>query len=213
MLAKALKRALATEIAIWASDGTHRLSRLGSAVSHLTSCHSPPLWRYLPEATKVAADAGFRADQMLPLVPCRIPAKRKQRGVDVDLRFAAAVSIDGAPVQVVDAAQRRAKRPRPLVRQIGQDSPDEERFTALREFSRDNALSETSVRKQRRSVGIDQQGVIAGSKFGMREQIERTFRSLDFGLAAASDSSSTRRIRYDNRRSAGVALGSVRKTA
>src|SRR5258708_399176 len=112
---------------------------------------------------------------MLPLIPCRIPRQGKHGGVEVDLSFPAAVLIDGARVREVDAAQRRAERSLPLVRQMRQDSADEERFTALGEFPRYDALPETTVRKQRRSIGIDQQGVIAGSKLRMREQIERAF--------------------------------------
>ena len=99
-------------------------------------------------------DANFRRDEVLPLVPCRIPAERKKRGIDIHLRFPAAIPIQRTPIEVFNTAQRSAKLALPLVRQIGQQAPDEKGISILRKFARDNALAETAIREQGRSIRV-----------------------------------------------------------
>src|SRR5215469_12993631 len=65
-------------------------------------------------------NADLGSDQMLPLVPGRIPAERQERGIDVDLRLPAAVPVHRVSVIKVDAAQRRSKTSRSSSVELGQ---------------------------------------------------------------------------------------------
>src|SRR5579872_6592918 len=116
---------------------------------------------------KCCRDANFRRDEMLPLVPCRIPAKRKKRGIDIHLRFPAAIPIQRASIEVFNTAQRSAKLALPLVRQIGQQAPDEKGISILRKLAGDNALTEAAVGEESRSVRVLQKGVVTGAEVGM----------------------------------------------
>ena len=104
---------------------------------------------------------------MLPLIPGRIPAERKKRGIDIHLRFPPAIPVERTPIEVFNTAQWSAKLTLPLVRQIGQQPPDEKGSSILRKFARDHALAEAAIREDRRSVRVSQQGVVTGAEVGM----------------------------------------------
>src|SRR5215471_12223737 len=70
-------------------------------------------------------NADLGSDEMLPLVPGRIPAERQERGIDVDLRFPAAVPVHRVSVIKVDAPQWRSKASLCLIREIAEQVPDE----------------------------------------------------------------------------------------
>src|SRR6516225_8791540 len=64
-------------------------------------------------------------DQMLPLVPGRIPAERQEAGINIDLRFPAAVPVHRVSVIKSDAAQGRSKASLCLVGEIAKQLPNE----------------------------------------------------------------------------------------
>src|SRR5215472_5718694 len=70
-------------------------------------------------------NADLGSDQMLPLIPGRIPAERQERGIDVDLRFPAAVPVHRESVIKFDAAQGRSKTSLCLIREIAEQLADE----------------------------------------------------------------------------------------
>jgi hypothetical protein len=82
---------------------------------------------------------------MLPLVPGRIPAERQERGVDVDLRFPAAVPVQRESVIEFDAAQGRSKASLCLVREIAEQLPNEEGLAIVGLLARYNTLAAAPV--------------------------------------------------------------------
>jgi hypothetical protein len=62
---------------------------------------------------------------VLPLIPGRIPAEGQEGGIDVDLRFPAAVPVHRESVIKVDAAQGRSKASLCLVREIAKQMANE----------------------------------------------------------------------------------------
>src|SRR5215471_6467757 len=117
-------------------------------------------------------NADLGSDQVLPLVPGRVPAERQERGIDVDLRFPAAVPVHRESVIKVDAAQGRSKASLCLVREIAEQLPDEKSVAIVGLIARYNTLSAAPVWEQRRRVRVAQQSVIAGPEFGMHQEIE-----------------------------------------
>ena len=211
IFAKALIRSASVGKRLLGVRGTVTDKRLGRAVSHLTRSHSPSLRRYLPDSTKVAVDADLRRYEMLPLVPGRIPAERKKRGIDIHLCFPAAIAIQRIPIEVFNAAQRSAKLALPLVRQIRQQAAHEEGVPILRQFARDNALAEAAVGEQGRSVGILKEGVVTGAEVGMRQEVEGPLGALHLWLGGGvgfkfKPANSVRKAQDP----AGVAVGGVR---
>src|SRR5215471_1204205 len=92
-------------------------------------------------------ECGRNADlgsyQMLPLVPGRIPAERQEGGIDIDLRFPAAVPVHRESVIKVDAAQGRSKASLRLVREIAEQLANEKGPVGL--LARYNTLAAASV--------------------------------------------------------------------
>ena len=78
---------------------------------------------------------------MLPLVPGRIPAERQERGIDVDLRFPAAVPVHRESVIKFDAAQGRSKASLGLVREIAEQLANEKGLVIVGQLARYNTLA------------------------------------------------------------------------
>jgi hypothetical protein len=76
----------------------------------------------LPRIYECWRNADLGSNQMLPLVPGRIPAKRQEAGINIDLRFPAAVRIS---VIKFNVPQRRSKASLCLVREIAERLPNE----------------------------------------------------------------------------------------
>src|SRR5215469_13096637 len=117
-------------------------------------------------------NADLGSDQMLPLVPGRIPAERQERGIDVDLGFPAAVPVERESVIKVDAAQGRSKASLGLVREIAEKLANEKSLAIVGLLARYNTLAAAPVREQRRRVGVTKQSVIAGPQFRVHQKIE-----------------------------------------
>src|SRR5215469_5074385 len=99
-------------------------------------------------------NADLGSDQMLPLVPGRIPAERQERGIDVDLHFPATVPVHSISVIKFDAAQGRSKASRCLVREIAEQLPDEKGLAIAGLLARYKTLAAASVGEQRRRVRV-----------------------------------------------------------
>src|SRR5215475_12063226 len=117
-------------------------------------------------------NADLGSDQMPPLVPGRIPAERQERGIDVDLRFPAAVPVHRESVIKVDAAQGRSKASLCLIREIAEQLANEKGLAIVCLLARYKTLAAAPVWEQRRRVRGAQQSVIAGPEFGMHQEIE-----------------------------------------
>src|SRR5262249_38807086 len=130
-------------------------------------------------------NADLGSDQMLPLVPGGIPAERKEGGIDVDLRFPAAVPVHRESVKKVDAAQGGSKASLNLVREIAEQPPNEKGLAILGLLARYDTLAAAPVGEQRRRVGVAQQSVIAGAEFRMHQKIEGSLDRAQFFTQAA----------------------------
>ena len=129
-------------------------------------------------------NANLGSDQMLPLVPGRIPAERQEGGIDVDLRFPAAVPLHRVSVIKVDAAQGRSKGSLRLVGEIAEQLAHEKSLAIIGLLAQYNTLAAAPVGEQRREVGVAQQRVIAGAEFGMHQKIKSPLdRAQFFGQA------------------------------
>ena len=70
----------------------------------------------LSAPNKGRIDAELRADQVPPLVPCRVKRKRKRDRVQYHFRFTPAVMIDGMAIEELDFPERSTESPLPTIR-------------------------------------------------------------------------------------------------
>src|SRR5215471_3723665 len=90
-------------------------------------------------------NADLGSDQMLPLVPGRIPAERQEGGINIDLGFPAAVPVPRESVIKVDAAQWRSKASLCLVGEITEQLPNEKGLAIGGLLARYNTLAAAPV--------------------------------------------------------------------
>ena len=121
----------------------------------------------------------FRADQVPPLVPGRVEGEGERDRIQDQFCFAAAVTIDRVAIVELNFPERRPKASLPAIWEERQDLSAEKGLTVRREFSGGKQSAEAAVGEKRRRIGIEKQGLIAGAKIGMREEIEGAFDGLD----------------------------------
>ena len=66
---------------------------------------------------KSRLDAALRADQVPPLVPCRVKRKGKRDLVQDHFRFSPAVTIDGMAIEELDFPERGTESPLKTIRE------------------------------------------------------------------------------------------------
>src|SRR5271163_2402523 len=134
---------------------------------------------------KRGLDSELRSDEVPPLIPRRIPRDRQRELVQEHFGLAAAIAIDGIAVEELDLPKRRAEAAVATLGQERQYLPGKERVAIRREVAGGKKRSEATVGKQRGSIRVDKQSLVAGSKFGIREKIESTFDHLYLLLLCA----------------------------
>ena len=123
-------------------------------------------------------DTKLRTDQVPPLVPGRVKRKRQRDRVQDHFRFSPAVTIDGIAIEELDLPEGSPKSPLPTIREERQDLLGEKGLTVWREFTGGEQRAKAAVREQRGRIGVEKQGLIAGSEIRVREEIEGAFDGL-----------------------------------
>src|SRR6266853_1984645 len=123
-------------------------------------------------------DAKFRTDQVPPLVPGRVKRKRQRDRVQDYFGLSSAIAIDGIAIEELDFPERSPKAPLPAIREEREDLLGEKGLPVRRKFAHGEQRPKAAVREQRGRIGVEEQGLIAGSEIRVREEIEGALNGL-----------------------------------
>src|SRR5579872_3212638 len=109
---------------------------------------------------------------MPPLVPGRVKRERQRDRVQNHFSLSPAVTINGMVFEELDLPEGSPKAPLPTIREKRQNLSCEKSLPIRREFTGGEQRAKAAVREHRGRIGVEKQGLIAGSEIRMREEIE-----------------------------------------